>query len=45
MLGAAIGGIALGNLGNRIGRTRAKGVCILFYSIFAAIRAYAQDQF
>lgn len=44
MLGAAIGGIALGNLGDRIGRTRAMGVCILFYSIFAALGAYAQDQ-
>jgi MFS family permease len=39
MLGAAIGGIALGNLGDRIGRTRAMGVCILFYSIFAAMGA------
>jgi MFS transporter, SHS family, sialic acid transporter len=44
MLGAAIGGIALGNLGDRIGRTRAMGVCILVYSIFAALGAYAQDQ-
>lgn len=44
MLGAAIGGIALGSLGDRIGRTRAMGVCILFYSIFAALGAYAQDQ-
>jgi len=30
MLGAAIGGIALGNLGDRIGRSRAMGVSILF---------------
>lgn len=44
MLGAAIGGILLGSLGDRIGRTRAMGVCILFYSIFAALGAYAQDQ-
>lgn len=44
MLGAAIGGIALGNLGDHIGRTRAMGVCILFYSIFAALGAYAQTQ-
>jgi SHS family sialic acid transporter-like MFS transporter len=44
MLGAAMGGIALGNLGDRIGRTRAMGVCILFYSIFAALGAYAQTQ-
>lgn len=44
MLGAAIGGIALGNLGDRIGRTRAMGVCILFYSVFAAMGAYARTQ-
>ncbi len=44
MLGAAIGGIALGSLGDHIGRTRAMGVCILFYSIFAATGAYAQTQ-
>jgi MFS family permease len=44
MLGAAIGGIALGSLGDRIGRTRAMAVCILLYSIFAALGAYAQDQ-
>jgi len=44
MLGAAIGGIALGSLGDRIGRTRAMGVCILFYSVFAALGAYAQTQ-
>lgn len=44
MLGAAIGGIALGNLGDRIGRTRAMGVSILCYSIFAAMGAYAQTQ-
>ena len=35
MLGAAIGGIVLGNLGARIGRTRAMGFSILFYSSFA----------
>ena len=44
MLGAAIGGIALGNLGDRIGRTRAMAVSILCYSIFAAMGAYAQTQ-
>ena len=44
MLGAAIGGIALGDLGDRIGRTRAMGVSILFYSIFAAMGAYAKTQ-
>ena len=44
MAGAAVGGITLGALGDRIGRTRAMGVCILFYSVFAALGAYAQDQ-
>lgn len=44
MLGAAIGGIALGSLGDRIGRTRAMGVSILFYSVFAALGAHVQTQ-
>jgi MFS family permease len=35
MLGAAVGGIAFGQLGDRVGRTRAMGVSILFYSLFA----------
>lgn len=35
MLGAAAGGIVFGALGDRIGRTRAMGVSILFYSIFS----------
>ncbi len=44
MLGAAIGGIFLGQLGDRIGRTRAMGVCILIYSVFAFAGAYVQTQ-
>ncbi len=44
MLGAAIGGIVLGNLGDRIGRSRAMGVSILFYSIFAGLGAWVQTQ-
>ncbi|OYW22536.1 MAG: hypothetical protein B7Z55_04505, partial [Planctomycetales bacterium 12-60-4] len=44
MLGAAIGGVTLGALGDRVGRTRAMGVCILFYSVFAAMGAYAHTQ-
>lgn len=44
MLGAAIGGIALGSLGDRIGRTRAMGISILFYSVFAAMGAWARSQ-
>lgn len=39
MLGAAIGGIALGNLGDRIGCTRAMGASILFASVFAGLGA------
>jgi MFS family permease len=37
MLGAAIGGTFLGNLGDRVGRARAMGVSILFYSLFAGL--------
>lgn len=44
MLGAAVGGIALGSLGDRIGRTRAMGVSILFYSVFAALGGWVQTQ-
>jgi len=35
MLGAAAGGIAFGALGDRIGRTRAMGISVLFYSVFS----------
>ena len=44
MLGAAIGGIVLGSLGDRIGRARAMGVSILFYSVFAGIGAHVHTQ-
>jgi len=44
MFGAALGGIFLGNLGDRIGRSRAMGVSILFYSVFAALGAWVQTQ-
>jgi MFS family permease len=44
MLGAAVGGIMLGSLGDRIGRTRAMGISILFYSVFAAMGAWVQTQ-
>ena len=40
MLGAAVGGIALGALGDRIGRTRALAVSVLFYSLFAGLGAF-----
>ena len=44
MLGAALGGIVLGNLGDRIGRTRAMGTSVLFYSLFAGLGAFVQTQ-
>ncbi len=44
MLGAAVGGIVLGGLGDVFGRTRALGVSILFYSIFAGLGAFARTQ-
>lgn len=44
MLGAAIGGIFLGHLGDRIGRTRAMGISILCYSVFAALGARVETQ-
>ena len=44
MLGAAVGGIVLGGLGDRIGRTRALGISVLFYSIFAGLGAWAESQ-
>lgn len=43
MLGAAIGGSFLGNLGDRIGRARAMGVSILFYSAFAGLGALVRS--
>ena len=44
MLGAAVGGIFLGSLGDRIGRTRALGVSVLFYAVFAGLGAFAKTQ-
>lgn len=40
MLGAAVGGSLLGNLGDRLGRTRAMGLSILFYSLFAGLGGF-----
>lgn len=44
MLGAAVGGIILGSLGDRLGRTRALGISILFYSVFAGLGALVRTQ-
>jgi MFS family permease len=43
MLGAAIGGIAFGALGDRIGRTRAMAVSILLYSVFAGAGLFVKS--
>ncbi|HEX5221668.1 MAG TPA: MFS transporter [Verrucomicrobiae bacterium] len=37
LLGAAFGGIWMGSLGDKIGRTRALGIGVLFYSIFCGL--------
>lgn len=44
MLGAAVGGIALGDLGDRIGRSRGMGISITLYSLFAAMGAWVDSQ-
>src|SRR5688572_19855444 len=44
MLGAAFGGIFLGSLGDKIGRARATGVCVLCYSLFGAAGAFVTSQ-
>ena len=43
MLGAAFGGVAVGMLGDRVGRTRAMGASVLAYSAFAGLGAAARD--
>lgn len=44
MFGAAVGGIALGRLGDWVGRAKALGVSILFYSVFAGVGAWVETQ-
>jgi len=44
MLGAGCGGIWLGRLSDRIGRSRAMGVSILIYSLLAGAGAFATSQ-
>jgi SHS family sialic acid transporter-like MFS transporter len=44
MFGAAVGGILLGSLGDRIGRTRAMAVSILFYAVFAGLGGFVTNQ-
>lgn len=43
MLGAAVGGVLLGSLGDRAGRTRAMGASVVVYSLFAGLGALARD--
>jgi len=45
MLGAAIGGSLLGNLGDKVGRARAMGVSILCYSLFAGLGGLVNDPY
>src|SRR5215471_5463878 len=44
MLGAGCGGVGLGRLGDRIGRSRAMGLSILIYSLFAGAGALVSSQ-
>jgi predicted MFS family arabinose efflux permease len=44
MLGAAFGGIFLGSLGDKIGRARATGVCVLCYSLCGGAGAFVNSQ-
>jgi MFS family permease len=42
LLGAAVGGLLLGALGDRLGRTRALALSVLVYALFAGAGAFAQ---
>lgn len=41
LLGAALGGIWMGSLGDKLGRTRALGIGVLFYSVFCGLGYFA----
>ena len=43
LLGAAVGGIWMGSLGDKIGRTRALGLGVLFYSVFCGLGYFAKS--
>jgi SHS family sialic acid transporter-like MFS transporter len=43
LLGAAVGGIWLGALGDKIGRTKALGVSVLFYSVFCGMGYFVKS--
>ena len=43
LFGAAVGGIWMGSLGDKIGRTRALGLGVLFYSVFCGLGYFAQS--
>lgn len=44
MLGAAVGGWGLGRLGDVLGRSKALGISVLFYSVFAGLGSWVQTQ-
>ncbi len=43
LFGAALGGFIFGKLGDRIGRTRALGISILWFSVLTALAWFARD--
>jgi MFS family permease len=43
LVGAALGGVVFGWLGDRIGRVRAMTAAVLVYSLFSALGAFAQE--
>jgi MFS transporter, SHS family, sialic acid transporter len=43
LIGAALGGVVFGWLGDRIGRVKAMTAAVLVYSVFSALGAFAQE--
>ncbi len=44
LTGTALGGLVFGWIGDRVGRSRALAVAILFYSLMSALAYFSQDQ-